>query len=66
MCLANWPCVPAKVALLEEFRTFPSVLLIYLSAQMWDAVDDTLRQGQLSPPSSYHERFVSWARWPIG
>jgi hypothetical protein len=60
-CEHPWPCDDAKAELLHEFRHFPSVLTIYMSAQMHVAVVDlTTRYG--SPPADLFERFLSWLR----
>ena len=63
VCGLPWPCPRARADLLVEFRAFPSVLTIYLSAQMYDALSDWLANGRPTPPDIY-ERFVSWARRP--
>ena len=61
ICQQPWPCANAKTDLLTEFRNFPSVLAIYLSGQMNDAIDDLTSQGE-PPPDDLYERFISWAR----
>ncbi|GIM89520.1 hypothetical protein [Paractinoplanes toevensis] len=60
-CQQPWPCANAKANLLVEFRQFPSVLTIYLSAQMYEALGDMTSRGEPAPPNLY-ERFLSWAR----
>jgi hypothetical protein len=60
-CDEPWPCANAKADLLVEFRSFPSVLAIYMSAQMYDALRDLTSHGEPPPPDLY-ERFLSWAR----
>ncbi len=60
-CGHPWPCVNAKSGLLAEFRKFPSVLMIYLSGQMDDALHDLTAHGE-PIPIDLHERFMSWAR----
>jgi hypothetical protein len=62
VCRQPWPCANAKATLLAEFRNFPTVLTIYLSAQMYDALGDIQSSGAPAPPDLY-ERFVSWARY---
>ena len=60
-CEHPWPCADAKADLLHEFRNFPSVLAIYMSAQMHVAMEDlAARHG--SPPGDLFERFMSWLR----
>ena len=61
VCQQPWPCATAKADLLEEFRTLPSVLTIYMSAQMYDALIDLTSHGQQAPPDLY-ERFLGWTR----
>ena len=58
-CGLPWPCPNAKEELLIEFREFPSVLVIYMSAQMTDAFDDLTAYGNIPPPDLY-DRFLSW------
>ncbi|MGX6607241.1 hypothetical protein ACWKSP_34720 [Micromonosporaceae bacterium Da 78-11] len=62
-CGQPWPCANAKADLLIEFRKFPSVLRIYMSAQMYDALNDLTSRGEPVPPDLY-ERFLAWARKP--
>lgn len=61
-CLAcghPWPCANAKADLVSEFRRFPSVLAIYMSAQMSDALRDLATHGTTAP-SDLNERFIAW------
>jgi hypothetical protein len=60
-CGLPWPCANAKRELLEEFHGFPSVLGIYMSAQMFDASVD-LTTPEADPPTDLYDRFVSWTR----
>jgi hypothetical protein len=62
-CGRPWPCAAARAALSAEFRVYPSVLRIYMSAQMYDALRDMTTNGQLAPPDLY-DRFLSWIRRP--
>ena len=59
-CGEPWPCVSARVGLLDEYRAFPSLLRVYLSAQMYDALDDLMALGE--PPADLYDRFLGWAR----
>jgi len=61
VCDEPWPCANAKTNLLAEFRGFPSVLTIYLSGQMYDALDDLTSHGEHTPADLY-ERFIAWIR----
>jgi hypothetical protein len=58
-CAQPWPCAIAKGELGAEFRNIPSVLTIYMSAQMFDAADDFMARGA-GPPADLYERFLSW------
>ena len=60
VCQQPWPCTKARNKLLTEFRGFPSVLRIYLSTQMYDALGD-LPPHRGHNPSEFYERFLSWA-----
>ncbi|MEO3780438.1 flavin reductase [Micromonospora sp. B11E3] len=60
-CGAEWPCQPARLSLLSEYRGNRTSLLIYLSGLMVEARD------QLAQLSSQHipdltDRFITWAR----
>jgi hypothetical protein len=61
VCSHPWPCEEARNRLLEEYRAYPSLLKIYLSAQMYEALDDLAAHGQ-SLPLNLYERFLAWAR----
>ena len=61
VCGKPWPCANAKADLLAEFRLFPSVLTIYMSGQMYDALGDLTAHGQSTPPDLY-DRFLGWAK----
>jgi hypothetical protein len=58
-CGRPWPCANAKEVMLSEFRNFPTVLTIYMSAQMHDALDDLTANGRQVPPDLY-DRFLTW------
>ena len=58
-CGQPWPCANAKVNLAAEFTGFPSVLAIYMAAQMHDALLDLTAHGEAPPPDLY-DRFLSW------
>lgn len=61
VCKDPWPCARARADLMAEFRTFPSVLMIYMMSQLYDAIADLTRPGEPTPPDLYR-RFLSWAR----
>ncbi|WP_308042526.1 flavin reductase [Micromonospora sp. PLK6-60] len=59
-CGAPWPCQPARLALLIEYRHDRTALLVYLGTLLVEARDQL---GQLhSPPPDLTERFLGWAR----
>ncbi|MFI1989341.1 hypothetical protein [Actinoplanes sp. NPDC020271] len=58
-CGRPWPCPTAQARLLYEYRAFPSLLRIYLSAQMYDALQDMVIDG--GKPVNLHDRFLAWA-----
>jgi hypothetical protein len=61
VCRQPWPCAPAKGGLLSEFRSHPSSLMVYMSAYMYEAMNDLTAHGEAPPPDLY-ERFLSWVR----
>ncbi|GLZ56467.1 flavin reductase family protein [Micromonospora sp. NBRC 107095] len=59
-CGAPWPCQPARLALLAEYRHDRVGLLVYLGALMAEAGAQLTRlHGR---PADLHERFLGWAR----
>jgi len=58
-CGLPWPCARAKALLIQEFQDFPSLLAIYMSAQMHDALNDLTASGE-PPPLDLYERFLAW------
>ncbi|MEU4243389.1 hypothetical protein [Actinoplanes sp. NPDC026619] len=61
VCSAPWPCSTARTDLRVEYRRFPTVLRIYLAAQMCAAIDDMRCAGGPVPDDLYL-RFLGWAR----
>ena len=61
-CGEPWPCANAKDRLIAEFRGFPSVLTVYMSAQMCEAMLDLTAHGTEAPADLY-ERFLSWVHF---
>lgn len=57
-CGAPWPCSPARLGLLAEYRGQRVALLMYLAALMVEAA------GQLppEPTPTLGTRFLTWAR----
>ncbi|MBO4204871.1 flavin reductase [Micromonospora echinofusca] len=60
-CWAEWPCQPARLAMLAEFRDSRTVLLIYLSSLMAEALSQLGRPEQ-DGKLDLHDRFIAWAR----
>ncbi len=58
-CARPWPCTKARADLTEEFRDFPSVLTVYMAAQMHDALTD-MTVGNRPAPRDLYERFLAW------
>ncbi|MBU2662196.1 hypothetical protein KOI35_01615 [Actinoplanes bogorensis] len=61
VCGKPWPCVTARTRMLVEYREFPSTLTVYMSAQMYDALNDFVAAGQLAPTDLF-DRFLAWGR----
>ncbi|MFI1196297.1 hypothetical protein ACH4T9_24025 [Micromonospora sp. NPDC020750] len=59
-CAAPWPCSPARLALLAEFRGHSIALAFYLAASMYEARDDMRRLGASPAPGVLHTRFLGW------
>jgi hypothetical protein len=57
-CGQPWPCDAAKADLSAEYRVSPSALKIYLSALLFDALEDLTLQCKL--PTDLYERFLTW------
>ncbi|MEH0845469.1 flavin reductase [Micromonospora sp. CPCC 205711] len=61
VCGAAWPCSPARLALLGEYREDRTALLIYLGTMLGEAMNDLAQHGDVAP-QRLAERFVTWAR----
>ncbi|WP_433792698.1 hypothetical protein [Actinoplanes sp. CA-252034] len=59
VCGAPWPCASAKVALSEEYRSFPSLLTLFLMSTYQEAREHL---GYLGQPADLFERIVGWAQ----
>ena len=62
VCGAAWPCSPARLALLGEYRENRTGLLIYLATLMHEAMTDLAALNDDAPPDGLTDRFVGWAR----
>ncbi len=60
-CGAEWPCQPARLALLAEYRHDRTALLLFLGALMTEA-SGQLHQLHPDRRLDLTERFMSWAR----
>ncbi|MFF5171693.1 flavin reductase [Micromonospora sp. NPDC000089] len=62
VCGAAWPCSPARLALLGEYRGQRTALLIFLGTLLAEATDDLAALHGGTAPRGLAERFVTWAR----
>jgi hypothetical protein len=65
-CGAEWPCQPARLALLVEYRGNRTALLLYLGGLMAEAREQLAQLNPTHAPD-LHQRFLAWARardWP--
>ncbi|MEW2382987.1 flavin reductase [Micromonospora sp. NPDC047707] len=62
VCGAAWPCSPARLALLGEYRENRTGLLIYLGTLMAEAMTDLADLNGPTVPANLHDRFLAWAR----
>ncbi len=60
-CGVEWPCQPARLSLLVEYRGDRTALMIYLAQQMTEARGQ-LRQLNPSNALDLTDRFLTWAR----
>jgi hypothetical protein len=62
VCHDPWPCEPAKLLLLMEYRQNMVSLSIYMAGIMTDAVQDMVRLHPNPGPDSAElfERFLAW------
>jgi hypothetical protein len=62
VCGAAWPCSPARLALLGEYRDNRAGLLIYLGTLLHEAMTDLTDLNAQTPPEALANRFLTWAR----
>ncbi|WP_243706222.1 hypothetical protein [Micromonospora sp. KC721] len=62
VCAADWPCQPARLLLLMEYRRDRVALSVYLAGILFDATADLTRLNPQPEPSpaELFERFVAW------
>ncbi|WP_255610114.1 flavin reductase [Micromonospora sp. PLK6-60] len=63
-CGAHWPCQPARLALLAEYRDDRTALLVYLATVMSEAAGQLAQLGGQPDPAELTARFLTWARAP--
>lgn len=61
-CGAEWPCQPARLALLVEYRADRTALLVYLSTLMAEAGAHLSQLNGHVLPENLTDRFLTWAR----
>ncbi|MER7458600.1 flavin reductase [Micromonospora sp. NPDC126480] len=61
-CGIAWPCSPAKLRLLGEYRNDRTALLVYLATCQEEAARQLAGLGDVPPPGCLAERFTGWAR----
>ncbi|SCL14110.1 flavin reductase [Micromonospora inyonensis] len=59
-CGIAWPCSPAKLRLLGEFRGDRVALALHLAALQAEAVEQLAQLDGGAPPGDLTERFVGW------
>lgn len=61
-CGQPWPCGPAKLALLVQYRDSPVSLFLYLAGCLHDAIDDLHRLNPSMPgrAADLFDRFLGW------
>jgi hypothetical protein len=60
-CGIAWPCSPAKLRLLAEYRNDRTALLIHLATLREEAAVHLAALGSGSPPADLARRFTGWA-----
>ncbi|WP_442792058.1 flavin reductase [Micromonospora sp. NBC_01796] len=64
VCAADWPCGPARLALLAEFHRNRVALCLYLSAQYVRALEDLAEYAPNAPRENLYNRFIAWPPVP--
>ncbi|MCI4064307.1 hypothetical protein MRQ36_17565 [Micromonospora sp. R77] len=64
VCAAPWPCQPARLLLLMEYRRDRPGLSVHLAGCLFDATADLLALNPNPGPSpaELFERFLAWTR----
>lgn len=61
-CGIAWPCSPAKLRLLAEYRERRTDLLVYLATLQAEAAEQLAEPDHDTPPADLADRFAGWAR----
>ncbi|MFI5488718.1 flavin reductase [Micromonospora echinaurantiaca] len=61
-CGIAWPCSPAKLRLLGEYRHDRAALLVYLATLQAEAAGQLAALDRHAQPVDLSERFTGWAR----
>ncbi|SCE82277.1 hypothetical protein GA0070558_108131 [Micromonospora haikouensis] len=61
-CGHPWPCGPARLSLLTEYRGNRIALLIYLAVLKEEATTHLTELTPTTPPADLTDRFLTWAR----
>ncbi|MDZ5447742.1 flavin reductase [Micromonospora sp. 4G57] len=62
VCGIAWPCSPAKLRLLAEYRERRAARLVYLATLQAEAAEQLADLDQGTPPAGLADRFTGWAR----
>ncbi|MFI5492519.1 hypothetical protein [Actinoplanes sp. NPDC051859] len=62
VCDQPWPCAPAKVELLEEFKGNLTSLMVYLGTYLDRAMREAVSDHHWGRVDNLFDRFVGWAR----
>ncbi|MEV4823449.1 flavin reductase [Micromonospora sp. NPDC049274] len=60
-CGIAWPCSPAKLRLLGEYRLDRPALLVHLATLQAEAVANLAQLNPSAPPEDLTQRFTGWA-----
>ncbi|PZG22313.1 flavin reductase [Micromonospora craterilacus] len=59
-CGAAWPCSPAKLRLLAEYKDDKPALMVYLVTLREEAAEQLAELDSGTPPADLHKRFTDW------
>ncbi|MFI6261379.1 flavin reductase [Micromonospora sp. NPDC051006] len=63
-CGIAWPCSPAKLRLLGEYRHDRAALTVYLATLQAEAAEELAALDQAPAPTDLTNRFLTWTRPP--